>query len=163
MQSSALKIIENIGDIIGYAHNKVNLETGESKRVLTLRSVDESIRCGGRFAYITPEIDFSYEALTKALKEEIDKEAKEHDNKFVTNEREAANVVKDYNFDELMVKFEDVVGKLMAKDQNFYQPRITQIIEKYLGKGKKISGVTRDQAELVHLIISEIEDDLLKS
>ena len=49
----------------------------------------------------------------------------------------------------------------MQENQAFYQPRITQIIEKYLGKGKKMSGVTRDQAELVYLVVSEIEDDLV--
>ena len=58
-----------------------------------------------------------------------------------------------------MAKFETIVGNLMQENQAFYQPRITQIIEKYLGKGKKMSGVTRDQAELVYLVVSEIEDD----
>ena len=50
----------------------------------------------------------------------------------------------------------------MGKDQNYYAPRITQIVEKYLGKGKKMSNVTRDQAELVYLVVSEIEDELMK-
>ena len=48
MQSSAYSIIENMADIIGYAHPKVNSE-GQSKVVLTLRSFDNSVRCGGRF------------------------------------------------------------------------------------------------------------------
>ena len=60
-----------------------------------------------------------------------------------------------------MAKFETIVGNLMQENQAFYQPRITQIIEKYLGKGKKMSGVTRHQAELVYLVVSEIEDDLV--
>ena len=34
-------------------------------------------------------------------------------------------------------------------------------IEKYLGKGKKMSGVSRDQAELVYLVVTEIQDDLV--
>jgi hypothetical protein len=40
-------------------------------------------------------------------------------------------------------------------------PKITQIIDKYLGKGKKISEATRDQAELVYLIVNEIKEDLI--
>jgi len=130
---------------------------------LTLRSpAGSGISCGGRFKYIASEVPLSYESLTKALTDAIDQEAKEHDNKFVTNEREVTNVAKDYDFDVLMAKFEELVGGLMTKNQEFYQPRITQIIEKYLGKGKKISGVTRDQAELVYLIVSEIEEDLIE-
>jgi len=152
-----------MADIYAYARVYVGPD-GEEKRVLTLRSpAGSGIVCGSRFKYITPEIPLNYEALTKAVSDAIDKEAQENGNKFVTNERETAPEVKEYNFDELMLKFEDIVGKLMAKDQPFYQPRITQIIEKYLGKGKKISGVTRDQGELVYLIVSEIEEDLLKS
>ena len=65
------------------------------------------------------------------------------------------------DFDALMAQFETIVGDLMTKDQTYYAPRITQIIEKYLGKGKKMSGVTRDQAELVYLVVSEIEDELV--
>ena len=104
--------------------------------------------------------------LIKALKKKgcqihPDKEAKEHDNKYVTTERETVPVVQEYDFDALMAKFETMVGDLMTKDQTYYAPRITQIIEKYLGKGKKMSGVTRDQAELVYLVVSEIEDDLV--
>jgi len=135
---------------------------GEEKRVLTLRPpAGSGISCGSRFKYIVPEIPLSYDALTKAIGDAIEKEAKEHDNKFVTTERETAPVVQEYDFDELMAKFETIVGNLMQENQAFYQPRITQIIEKYLGKGKKMSGVTRDQAELVYLVVSEIEDDLV--
>ncbi len=162
-QSSALQIIENMADIYCYARMYLGSD-GEEKRVLTLRSpAGSGISCGSRFKYITPEIPLSYDALTKAIGDAIDKEAKEHGNKFVTNEREATPVVKEYDFDALMAQFEATVGDLMSKDQSYYAPRITQIIEKYLGKGKKMSGVSRDQAELVYLVVSEINDDLVNA
>ena len=161
-QSSALQIIENMADIYCFARMYLGAD-GEEKRVLTLRPpAGSGISCGSRFKYITPEIPLSYDALTKAVADAIDKEAKEHNNEFVTNERESAPVVKEYDFDALMAQFESMVGDLMTKDQTYYAPRITQIIEKYLGKGKKMSGVTRDQAELVYLVVSEIEDELVK-
>ena len=160
-QSSALQIIENMTDLYCYARSYVDAN-GEEKRVLTLRSpAGSGISCGSRFRYIAPEVPLSYEALTKALTDAIDKEAKEHNNQFVTTEREAAPIVKEYDFDALMAQFETMVGDLMTKDQTYYAPRITQIIEKYLGKGKKMSGVTRDQAELVYLVVTEIQDDLV--
>lgn len=161
MQSSALAIIENMSDIIGYAHTKVDA-SGEGKVVLTLRSSDGSVRCGGRFKYIAPEIDFTYEALTQALNDAIDKEAAETGNKFVTNERAAAPILKEYNYDALMAEFQDLVGKLMEKGSATNGPKITQIIDKYLGKGKKISETTPDQAEFIYLIVEEIKSDLLK-
>ena len=159
MQSSALSIIENMCDIIGYAHPKVT-ENG-SRMVLTLRSPDNSVRCGCRFKYIEPEIDFTYDALTKALNDAIDKEADETNNQYVTTERQSAPILKEYDFDALMGEFKEIVGGLMERDSATNMPKITQIIDKYLGKGKKISEATRDQAELVYLIVNEIKEDLI--
>lgn len=159
MQSSALAIIENMSDIIGYAHQKI--EDNSDKRVLTLRSPDNSVRCGCRFKYIEPEIEFTYDALTKALNEAIDKEANETNNQFVTSERQAAPILKEYNFDALMEEFQTVAGGLMERDSATNGPKITQIIDKYLGKGKKIAEASRDQAEFVYLIVNEIKEDLL--
>lgn len=160
MQTSALSIIENMCDLIGYAHNVVNTETGESKRVLTLRSLDDSIRCGGRFANIKPEIDFSYDALTKALCEAIDSEAAEHDNKFVTNEASRPVLETTYDYDALMDEFQTMVSELMNKDQS-NALRIQTVVNKYLGKGKKVSDTTPEQAEFIYLINTEIKEELM--
>lgn len=161
MQSSALSIIENMADIIGYAHPKVNPD-GTTERVLTLRSLDNSIRCGCRFRYIEPEIPFSYEALTKALQEAINKEALENNGQYITNERQTLSIAKEYDFDALMKEFSEIAGKLMETASAVNGPKITEIISKYLGKGKKISEATREQAELVYLIVQEIKDTMLK-
>lgn len=160
MQSSALSIIENMADIIGYAHPKVNSD-GSTERVLTLRSLDNSVRCGCRFRYIAPEIPFSYEALTKALQEAIEKEAKENNGQYVTNDRQEITEVKEYDFDALMKEFGSIAGKLMEINGVKNGPKITHIIGKYLGKNKKIADAVPAQAELVYLIIQEIKDTLL--
>ena len=160
MQSSALSIIENMSDIIGYAHTKVT-DSGP-RIVLTLRSLDNSVRCGCRFKHIAPEIEFSYNALTKALNDAIDKEAVENNGQFVTEEREFAPIEKDYNYDALMAEFKELVGQLMQKNPTYYNPRIIQIIEKYLGKGRKVVETTLDQAEFIYLIVSEIKEELIE-
>lgn len=49
----------------------------------------------------------------------------------------------------------------MTKNQAYYTPRITQIVDKYLGKGKKVNDATMDQVELIDLIVTEIKEDLL--
>ena len=159
MQSSALSIIENMSDIIGYAHPKV-MPDGTNKMVLTLRSSDNSIRCGCRFKYIANEIDFEYEALTKALNDAIDKEASETNNQFVTDERQADVILREYDYDALISEFQDLVGQIMQKN-SAAAPKITSIVDKYLGKGKKVGDTTPDQAEFIYLIVSEIKEDLL--
>ena len=159
MQSSAYSIIENMADIIGYAHSKI-MPDGNAKVVLTLRSFDNSVRCGGRFKYIAPEIDFTYDALTKALNEAIDKEAAETNGMFVTDERMTAPEVKEYDYDALMEEFQELAGKLMNADPA-NGAKISQIIERYLGKGKRIVETSRDQAEFVYLIVSDIKEELM--
>ena len=60
-----------------------------------------------------------------------------------------------------MAEFQDLAGVLMSSNPNTNGPKLTQIIDKYLGKGKKISDTTRDQAEFVYLIVNEIKEDLM--
>lgn len=159
MQSSALAIIENMCDLIAYAHPKVNADGG-FERVLTLRSLDNSVRCGGRFKYIKSEVPFSYEALTQALNDAINEEAKEHDNQFVTDKRVENTTVKTFDFDTLVAEFQELVGQIMAKNPS-NGAKITAITSKYLGKGKKVSEATPEQAELISLINMELREDIL--
>ena len=159
MQSSALSIVENMSDIIGYSHTKVTAD-GVSKVVLTLRSGDNSIRCGSRFKYMPNEIDFTYEAMTEALNAAIDKEAQETNNQFVTDERQTPVEVPEYDFDALMAEFQDLVGVVMGRNQS-NAVKLTSIVDKYLGKGKKVSDATPEQSELIYLIINDIKSDLL--
>lgn len=131
--------------------------------VLTLRSADDSITCGGRFKYIANEIPMSYDNLVQAVSEAIDKEAAEHDNKFVTDERINPEVKPmSYDYEALMDEFQDIVGQLMNKNSAKNAPLVTSIVEKYLGKGKKVSEATPDQAEFIYLINTEIKDELMK-
>ena len=50
----------------------------------------------------------------------------------------------------------------MNKNPQHYGPRITQIVDKYLGKGRKVSEASLDQAEFIYLIVTEIKEELMK-
>ena len=60
-----------------------------------------------------------------------------------------------------MQEFQQLSGELVNKNQAYYVPRITSIIDKYLGKGKKITDSTPDQVEFIYLIVTEIKEDLM--
>ena len=156
LSNSTREVIAGMSDIYGYAHQ---LRKDEMS-VLTLRCTDGSIECGCRFKYIPNEITMSYTNLINAIQGAIDQEASEKQGKFVTDERPVAPVKPTYNYDALMKEFGDIVGQLMAKDQSI-GPKITVIVDKYLGKGKKVSEATPEQAEFIHLIVSEIKEDLM--
>jgi len=42
--------------------------------------------------------------------------------------------------------------------KTYWQPRITQIIESYLGKGMRVSQCSREQTEALDLIVTAIRD-----
>ena len=98
----------------------------------------------------------------KALEDAIETEAQMTNNaSLFTDEKVKVVEVVNYDYDALMAEFQSIVSVLMEKDNNFYTPRITQIVDKYLGKGKKVSEATRDQAEFIFLIIAEMKEELL--
>jgi hypothetical protein len=155
------EIVKNMADIYAFAEKYLD-ENGSNKVKLNLRSVDNRADTGCRFKYIENYIDFEYTELERALNAAIEKEAQmtNNTNLFTT---EKAKIIKEatYDYDALREEFDNVIAILMQKDNNYYTPRITQIVEKYLGKGKKVSETNRDQAEFVFLILSEIKEDLL--
>ncbi len=148
------EIIKNMSDIMGY----IEIENGERK--LILRSPDESVDCKCRFKMIEPEIDFSYRSLVDALNRAIDAEANATGNQFITNERATTTAPVSYEYDMQKAEFNEIVGKIMTKNQA-NGPKITAIVDKYLGKGKKVSEATPEQAELIYLINVELKEDLL--
>lgn len=156
LSNSTKTVIAGMADIYGYAHQKA---AGEMS-VLTLRDASGMIECGCRFKYMPTEIVMSYKNLIDALNEAIDKEAAETAGQFVTNERIVAPAAVTYDYEALMTEFQDLVGTLMSKGTT-NGPKITAIVEKYLGKGKKVSDTTPEQAEFVSLIVADIKSDLM--
>ena len=152
------EIIKDMADIYGYAHQVRNEETGEVTVRLTLRSMDGSADTGCRFKYIVPEIDFTYPALVKALNDAIDKEAKMTDNKYITDERDVSNTKDELDFDDLMNQFNGLISSVPQDKMGYYAPRITEITNKYLGKGKKVSNATREQTEQLSLIVFDLNE-----
>jgi hypothetical protein len=156
LSNSTKTVIAGMADIYGYAHQKV---AGEMS-VLTLRDSSGMIECGCRFKYMPEEIVMNYKNLVNALNKAIDEEAAENAGQFVTNERITSPVAITYDYEALMAEFQNLVGQLMSKGTT-NGPKITAVVEKYLGKGKKVSDTTPEQAEFISLIVSEIKSDLM--
>lgn len=153
LSTSVRTVIAGMSDIYGYAHQKTKGEMS----VLTLRCPDGSIECGCRFKYIPEEIPTNYNALVNAVQTAIEKEALENGNVYITDEKAPVVVEKTYDFDALMNSFQDLVGELMTANQS-NAGKITSIVEKYLGKGKKVSDCTSDQAEQIELVVQDLKD-----
>lgn len=154
--NSTRGVIEGMADIYGYAHQV----RGKDMSVLTLRSPDDSITCGGRFKYIPNEITMSYDNLIEAVKMAIEKEAAETGGQFVTNEKNVYTEVSTVSIEEARAAFETVIAELSQRDNftSFWTPRIVSLTDSYLGKGKKVNQCTPSQAEHVMLIVGELKE-----
>lgn len=154
-------IVENMADLYGYMHPVVD-DSGTSIVKITLRSADGTISAGGRFKCIAPEINGNYNALVKALNEAIDKEAAQTGNKYVTDEKMTVTGPTTYDFDALMKEFNEITQRISSENPDTFNeswaPKITQIIERYLGKGHKVNQATRDQAEMIYMIVSDLKE-----
>ena len=131
------EIIKNMVDIYCYAH--IIIKQGIPKRVLTLRSLNNTIDCGSRFQYIVPEVDFTYQALVQALNNAIDEEARHKGEEFVTEDRNTEVSKIELNFDDLMTEFSELIQTIPSEKMEYYAPRITEITDIYLVKNKKVS------------------------
>lgn len=154
LDNQARLVCERTCDIIGYSRI-VETENG-AKTKLFLRGTPRFV-AGSRFAYIDPVIDFNYDALVQSIGKAVDKEAENHGSSFVTEQKVSLHEeIKALDFDSLLVEFQDLAGKIMQQNQSM-APKITAIVDEYLGKGKKVAECTPDQASQLDLIIFELK------
>ena len=138
-----------------------------------LRSLDGMVDVGCRFQYIEPKIKFGYKYLVEALNAAIDKEEENSGKEYVTSERPQYEV-KELDFDELMSQFQNIIANIPGSSDSsmvtpegkrfneYWVPRISEIITRYLGSGKKISQCNRNQVEQLSCIVDELKELLKK-
>lgn len=117
--------------------------------------------------------EFTAENLAAAIQEGIDKK-RELENATVTSfsEQQKLNTVEQLDFNEIMNNFKNLISSIPGnndatfltkegqKFKNYYAPKITQITEKYLGKGKKVFQCNENQVEALFLIVAELTEFL---
>ncbi len=161
LDKRATNIVSRMADIIGYSR-VVTTDEGD-KTMLFMRGTNRYM-AGSRFKYTPDYIEFNYTNLTNAIANAIDEQAKEEGSDYFTEERSNLYIPKEneLNFDDLMNEFQDCINRMIkAAGENFeekYSSRITQITEKYLGRGNKVSQCSREQVEALSLIVADLKE-----
>ena len=158
LDKRANNIVARMADIIGYSRPITN-EDGSTSTKLFIRGTNR-FEAGSRFKYTPDYLDFTYKNLVDAIGEAIDKQAEEDGEEFFTQNRENnyKNSIEELDFDELMDNFTSLIRTIPEDRMEYYAPRITEITDKYLGKGKKVASITRDQVEQLSLIIFDLTE-----
>lgn len=157
------QIVSRMCDIIGYSRSVQDNEGGTTTK-LFMRGTPRYV-AGSRFKYTPDYIDFNYKSLVKAIGDAIDKQMEEDGSEYFTTERNNLylNTREELNFDALMEEFNSIIQSIMetASEEefaNYWQPRIVQITDRYLGKGMKVSQCSREQTEALDLIVTDLHD-----
>ena len=72
-------------------------------------------------------------------------------------------IIREYtpdDFDALYKECSEILKSIPPEKKEYYRPRIEEIIGRNLGKGKKISQITRNQVEQLSLIIFDLTSNL---
>lgn len=163
LDKRATNIVSRMADIIGYSR-AVTDEEGKSSTKLFMRGTTRYM-AGSRFKYTPDYIDFSYDNLVNAIADAIDMQAKSEGKEFFTDERSNLymKAAEELDFDKLMNDFNSIINGLIESKteedfQTYWQPRIVQITDKYLGKGQKVSQISREQTEALSLIVDDLKE-----
>jgi len=154
-------VVDRMSDIIGYAH-PFQEEDGTVHTTLFMRGTPRFV-AGSRFKYTPDSIEFSYDNLVNAIGDAIDRQAKDFNGKYVTDAPTQAHIAEpELDFDDLMNQFNTLVNKIQNATGGAFgttwAPRIVAITDKYLGKGKKVSEMSRDQVEQLVLIVDDLTE-----
>lgn len=163
LDKRAKNIVSRMVDLYGYSRI-VTDEEGKDSTKLFLRGTGR-YEAGSRFKYTPNYIDFNYDSLVAAIGEAIDKQAKEDGKELFTNKRENlyTDTTQELDFDNLMSEFKGIINNITSiaspEDMaNVYGPKITDIVEKYLGKGGKVGDMSRGQVEALSLILADLKE-----
>lgn len=151
----AAEVCNGIVDIIGYIGNEwVN---GERKRWLYTRETP-TLFAGSRFKYMPDKIPFGYNELVNAIAEAIEM-AEERDGAIVVDTA-AIKTEEKVDFNTVRARAQELWTRLVGVGEDAkpdVAAAILKKIEMTMGHRMKLSEFTEDQAELLQLVVLDME------
>lgn len=153
MPKRCYEVVNQIVDIIGYIATEWD-ENGESQRWLYTRQTP-TVMAGSRFKYLAPKIKLGYDELVQAINDAIDKQ-RDMDGAKVVDKLEQ-KVEEPLDFTKERAEAQTLWGNLVGSDPANAE-RILKKVEMIFGRKIKLSEITEDQVDLMHLVVLEMRD-----
>ena len=154
LDKRARLVCERTCDIIGYCRGVEDMDGNKSVRMF-MRETNRYV-AGSRFKYTPESIELTYDNLVKAIGDAIDAQENAVKGSTTTASYNMHKEEKQYDFPALMKEVQETVGTIMSTRPEM-EHKIVSIVDKHLGKGRKVSDCTADQAELVDLILYDLK------
>ena len=154
LDKRARLVCERTCDIIGYCRSVEDMEGNKSVRMF-MRETSRFV-AGSRFKYTPDSIELTYDNLVKAIGDAIDAQEAAISGSTTTASYNMHQEETQYDFTSLMKEVQATVGSIMSTKPEM-EHKIVAIVDKHLGKGRKVSDCTPDQAALVDLILYDLK------
>ena len=154
LDKRARLVCERTCDIIGYCRAIEDVDGKQTVRMF-MRETSRFV-AGSRFKYTPDSIELTYENLVKAIGDAIDAQEAAISGSTTTDSYNMHKEETQYDFTSLMKEVQATVGSIMSTQPEM-EHKIVAIVDKHLGKGRKVSDCTPDQAGLVDLILYDLK------
>lgn len=157
-----IDLIIDAADLIGYVKSNGFDEEGNPQQSSIYFTACPEFLAGTRFKYMPSEITpFTAEAVQNALADAIEQEEHESGATAVDYATfKSTSMPTEISYDEAIEKVKPLFKQIMARDKMNKTSVATDIVEKYLGEGSKISQTTEKQLEQILMIIQDFEEEL---
>ena len=154
MPTRAYDIVNKLVDIIGYIRTITNEDGSQSTKIF-LRGNDR-FWAGSRFKYIEPVVDFSYESVTNAIYDAIEKEIEATGGSKDTAANEEYNPYFKVDYDTLKNEAKELWIKLANGDSGNAQTILNKVDELMgtPGKNTKISDIPEDKIQVLQDVVN---------
>ena len=154
LDKRARLVCERTCDIIGYCRGIEDTEGNKTVRMF-MRETNRFV-AGSRFKYTPDSIELTYDNLVKAISDAIDEQERVSKGSTTTESYTMHKEEVEFDFPALMAEVQNTIGTLMSTRPDT-EHKIVTIIDKHLGKGRKVSDCTPEQAALVDLILYDLK------
>lgn len=151
-------IIDNSDIVVYLTSNGVDEDRNVIKSSAWFAETDEFF-ARSRFDYIDTYLaEFTAENLERVIAEAIERQEKAEGITAVSyGEQKESFKSEELNFDELVDQINELGSKIMEEDEDKLED-VVSVIEKHLGKGKKVSDAKKTQVEILAVILEDLKD-----
>ena len=152
VERRTLNIVSKFVDNILFGYLSLDAEGQEVRTIFTRETLSYS--AGSRFSKLPSQIPFDAELFKLAWEKAINEELNENPTGF-TSEKKNIVIERKVDFNTVMAEIKNLVTeKFMSSNR---MDVVTEIGEKYLGVSKRITEATPSQADILDVILSELE------
>lgn len=153
----SMKPVRDNADVVVYLTSNGVDEDGKVIKSSAWFAETDEFFARSRFDYIDTYLEeFTAENLEKTITEAIKRQEEAEGIKAVSFERQKETFTSEkLDYDKLMAEIVEIGSRLAESDR---LDELTDVVEKQLGKGKKVTECTKHQVDVMSVILDDLKD-----